>query len=177
LPMQITSLPATLLELPGGRTVSIATQLWALERWTGQGDPPDLKPQWSIKPGFAVRGRRSCAELAVLDHLRHDGWHGFWVNSFGRELRAEWFPGAAVRTIAETGAPSWVVETFERLLAANNGRLGGFFDVFAWRPPGEVRFDEVKVRPNRIGTSQCKFLKTALRFHPAEQFSLIEVEG
>jgi len=50
-----------------------------------------------------------------------------------RELRAEWFPAAAVRTIAETGAPTWLVETFERLLAANGGRLGGFFDVFAWR--------------------------------------------
>ena len=126
-----------------------------------------------IKPGFAVRRRRSCAELAVLDHLRH----GVWVNSFGRELRAEWFPATAVRTIAETGAPIWLVEIFERLLAANGGRLGGFFDVFAWRHPGEVRFDEVKVRPNRIGTSQCKFLETALRFHPVEQLSLVEVGG
>jgi hypothetical protein len=175
--MQIASLPATSLVLPGGSTVSIATQLWTLERWTGGDDPPDLKRQWGIKPGFAVRGRRSCAELAVLDHLRHDGWHGVWVNSFGRELRAEWFPATAVRTIAETGAPIWLVEIFERLLAANGGRLGGFFDVFAWRHPGEFRFDEVKVRPNRIGTSQCKFLETALRFHPVEQFSLVEVDG
>jgi len=40
--MQITSLPATPLELPGDSTVSIATQLWALERWAGKGDPPGL---------------------------------------------------------------------------------------------------------------------------------------
>ena len=33
--MQITSLPATRLVLPGGSTVSIATQLWTLDRWTG----------------------------------------------------------------------------------------------------------------------------------------------
>jgi hypothetical protein len=99
------------------------------------------------------------------------------VNSFGRELRAEWFPTAAVRTIAETGAPIWLVEIFERLLAANSGMLGGFFDVFAWRQPGEVRFDDVKVRPNRIGDSQCRFLETALRYHPVEQFTLIEVDG
>ena len=175
--MQITSLPATPLALPGGTTVSLAIELWTLERWTGGADPPELKQQWSIKPGFAVRGRRSCAELAVLDRLRRDGWHGVWVNSFGRELRAEWFPAAAVRTIAETGAPIWLVEIFERLLAANGGRLGGFIDVFAWRHPGEVRFDEVKVRPNRIGTSQCRFLETALQFHPVEQFSLVEVDG
>jgi hypothetical protein len=146
-----------------------------LERWTGADDPPDLQKQWGNKPGFTVRGRRSCTELAVLDHLRHDGWHGVWVNSFGRELRAEWFPAAAVRTIAETGAPIWLEEIFVRLLAANGGRLGGFFDLFAWRRPGEVRFDDVKVRPNRIGDSQCRFLETALRYHPLEQFSLIEV--
>jgi len=79
--------------------------------------------------------------------------------------------------MAETGAPIWLVEIFERLLAANGGRLGGFIDVFAWRHPGEVRFDEVKVRLNRIGTSQCRFLETALQFHPVEQFSLVEVDG
>ena len=158
--------------LPGGSTLSTATQQWRLERWTGADDPPELERQWGIKPGYTVRGRRSCAELAVLEHLRSDGWHGVWVNSFGRELRAEWFPAAAVRTIAETGAPIWLVEIFERLLAANGGRLGGFFDVFAWRHPDEVRFDDVKVRPNRLGDSQCRFLQTALSYHPLEQSPL-----
>jgi hypothetical protein len=175
--VQIINLPATPLVLPRGSNLTITTQLWELDRWTGADDPPDLKQQWASKPGYAVRGRRSCAELAVLDHLRHDGWHGVWVNSFGRELRAEWFPAAAVRTIAETGAPIWLVEIFERLLATNGGRLGGFFDVFAWRHPGEVRFDDVKVRPNRIGDSQRRFLETALRYHPLEQFSIVEIEG
>jgi hypothetical protein len=28
-----------------------------------------------------------------VHHLRNEGWHGVWVNSFGpRELRSEWFP-------------------------------------------------------------------------------------
>ena len=35
----------------------------------------------------------------------------------------------------------------------------------------------MKVRPNRIGDSQCSFLETALRYHPLEQFTLIEVDG
>ena len=89
------------------------------------------------------------------------------MNPFGGELRAEWFPATAVKTIAETRAPIWLVEIFERLLATKGGKLGGFFDVFAWRQPGEIRFDEVKVRPNRIGLSQRKFLKTVLRFYPS----------
>jgi hypothetical protein len=68
-----------------------------------------------------------------VDHLRNQGWHGVWVNSFGpRELRSEWFPAPAVTTLAETGAPAWAAEAFDRLSAANGGTLGGF----AWREPG-----------------------------------------
>ena len=76
-------------------------------------------------------------------------------------------PGHGSKDHRGTGAPIWLIEIFERLLAANGGELGGFFDVFAWRQPGEIRFDEVKVRPNRIGLSQRKFLKTVLRFYPS----------
>jgi len=42
------------------------------------------------------------------------------------------------------------VEAFERLRAADGGTLGGFFDVFAWREPGQVRLAEAKVGPDRI---------------------------
>ena len=41
-----------------------------------------------------------------MHHLRDDGWDGVWVSAYGpRELRSEWFPAPAVKTIAETGAP------------------------------------------------------------------------
>ena len=77
----------------------------------------------------------------------------------------EWFPAPAARTLAETGAPAWAVEAFDRLRAANGGSLGGFFDVFAWREPGEVRFCEAKVGPDRIKPTQLRFIELALRFH------------
>jgi hypothetical protein len=73
--MQITGRPPTPFYLPGG-TVSIATERWELERWEGEADPPGLQRTWAIKPKFSVNGRRSCAELAVLDYLRRDGWDG-----------------------------------------------------------------------------------------------------
>jgi hypothetical protein len=101
---------------------------WALEPWAGE-DPPSLAKIWSRKPKFAVNGSRSCAELAIVHHLRDQGWHGV------RELHSEWFPAPAAKMLAETGAPSWAVEAFDRLRAANGGSLGGFFDVFAWREP------------------------------------------
>jgi hypothetical protein len=144
----------------------------------GGEDPPGLAKIWSRKPKFAVNGSRSCAELAIVHHLRNEGWRGVWVNSFGpRELRSEWFPAPAVKTLAETGAPRWAVEAFDRLRAANGGTLGGFFDVFAWREPGQVRFDEAKVGPDRIKPTQVRFVELALRFHRLQEFMIIEVAG
>ena len=115
-----------------------------------------------------------------MHHLRDDGWDGVWVSAYGpRELRSEWFPSPAVKTIAETGAPLWAIETFDRLRAANGGKLDGFFDVFAWREPGEVRFDEAKVgRRDSIRPSQRRFVKLALDLnHRQEQFTVINVPG
>jgi hypothetical protein len=123
-----------------------------------------------------VNGRRSRAELAVLDYLRRDGWDGVWVSSFaGTWFRSEWFPAPAFRTLTEAGAPAWAVETFERLRAANYGKLSGFFDVFAWRPPGEVRFLEIKVANDKIRPTQRRFVERALRFHDQKQFMIVEV--
>jgi hypothetical protein len=175
--MKITQRPPTPFALPGGGLVHIATQRWELERWAGAADPADLKRTWAIKPKFSVNGSRSCAELAILDHLRRAGWHGVWVSAFARELRSEWFPAPAVKTLAETGAPAWAVEIFDRLRTANDGRLGGFFDLFAWRKPGEVRFDEAKVGKDRIRPTQRMFVEQALRFHRIEDFTIIEIAG
>jgi hypothetical protein len=174
--MEITELLPTRLDLPGGdKPVHIATQRWALEPWEGE-DPPELGRTWSRKGKFSVNGNRSCAELAVVHHLRGDGWRGVWVNSYRAELRSQWFPAPAVKTITQTGAPPWAVEIFDGLRAANGGKLSGFFDVFAWREPGEVRFDEVKVGPDPIGDNQRKFVKLALdRHHRMDQFTIIQV--
>ena len=54
----------------------------------------------------------------------------------------------------------WAVEVFDRLRAANGGKLDGFFDVFAWRNPGEVRFYEVKTSGDSPRESQRKFVKS-----------------
>jgi hypothetical protein len=122
---------ATLLPLPGGSAVYVATQLWALDRWTGAPDPPGLPRTWARKPAFTVRGAWSCAELAILDRLRDDGWQGVWVNAFAGDLRSEWFPAPVARTLTEVDAPAWAADVFDQLRAANGGKLGRFFDVFA----------------------------------------------
>ena len=70
----------------------------------------------------------------------------------------------------------WAIEVFDRLRAVNGGRLDGFFDVFAWREPGEVRFDEAKTSGNSPRPSQRGFVKLALDLgHRLEQFTIIKV--
>ena len=172
--MEITELPPTPFVLLAGEAVQILTQRWALEPWEGE-DLPGLAMPWARKPKFSVRGSRSCAELAIVDHLPADGWHGVWVNAFCGELRSQWFPAPAVKTLAEAGAPRWAVEIFGHLRAANGGTLSGFFDVFAWREPGQVGFYEAKVGPDRIKPTQLRFVEVALRFHRLEEFMIIEV--
>ncbi len=112
----------------------------------------------------------------MVDHLRGDGWRGVRVNAFRGGLRPEWFLPAP-RTLAEAGAPRWAVEVFGRLRAANGGTLSGFFDVFAWREPGQVGFYEANVGPDRIKAAQLWFVEAALRLHGLEEFMSVEVSG
>jgi hypothetical protein len=175
--MEITELPPTPLVLPAaGELVHLRTQEWALERWDGE-DLPGLSVTWGRKPKFSVNGSRSCAELAIVHHLRAGGWDGVWVNAFRGELRTQWFPAPAARRLAEVGAPGWAVEIFDCLRAANGGTLSGFFDVFAWRETGRAAFFEVKVGPDRIKPTQLRFVETALHFRSLEEFMIVEVAG
>ena len=154
--MEITELPPTPLVLPAaGELIHIRTQNWALEGWDGQ-DPPGLSVTWGRKPKFSVNGSRSCAELAIVHHLRAGGWDGVWVNAYRRELRTQWFRAPAARRLAETGAPGWAVDLFDRLRTANGGTLSGFFDVFAWREPNRAAFVEAKVGRDWIKPTQLR---------------------
>ena len=70
--MEITELPPTRFDLPGTEDpVYIATQRWVLRAWEGE-DPPSLAKIWARKPKFAVNGRRSCAEPAIVHQLRDE---------------------------------------------------------------------------------------------------------
>jgi len=64
-----------------------------------------------------------------------------------------------------------------RLRAANGGMVSGFFDMFAWREPGQVGFYEAKIGPDRIKPAQLRFVELALRLHRLEEFMIVEVTG
>ena len=48
--------------------------------------------------------------------------------------------GCLLAPFSARGQYGGAVEIFDRLRAANGGTLSGFFDVFAWREPGQVGF-------------------------------------
>jgi Protein NO VEIN, C-terminal len=174
--MQVIECPATPLALPAGGAVQVRTLRWMLPEWPGKpDDPPGLPHTWARKPAFQVEGRCMRAEFAILDQLRQQGWHGgLWVNAFGNELRPAWFPAPSFQAPGPAGAPPWAATIFNELRAANGGKLTGFFDVFAWREPGQTGFFEAKVGPDIIRPSQRAFLQTALRFCSLDQFTIIE---
>ena len=81
--MQITELSPTRFDLPGRADPSTSPPSsghWS-HRLRGE-DPPELGRSWAIKPKFVVNGNWSCAELAIVHHLRDQGWHG--VRAVGR---------------------------------------------------------------------------------------------
>ena len=172
---QATDLLATLVMLPGGERVAVATQRWVLPRWDGAADPVGVPRIWATKPGFVVNGRRSCAELAVLDRLRPEGWDGVWVSAVaGNWVRRDWFPTPAFHSLRDAAAPDWAAQVFDELRLAHGG-LSGFFNVFAWRAPGDIQFIEVKMGSDPIQAGKRTFLQMALRYHRPEQFMIVEV--
>ena len=105
--MEITELPPPPVVLPAtGELVHIRTQEWALERWEGQ-DPPGLAVPWARKPKFSVDGSRSCAELAIVHHLRARGWDGGLGQCLPQRAPQSVVPGPG-RPAARRGRSAWV---------------------------------------------------------------------
>lgn len=171
---QVTELPAMTVMLPGGQRVALATHRWVLARWTGEADPAGLPRIWTIKPGFMVGGRRSCAELAVADRLRREGWDAVGSRHLVAGCAATgsgpWFPHPGRGRRPRLGGPGVRAAAY-----CQWGQAQRLFDVFAWRAPGEIRFVEVKLGTDRLRATQGTFLQTALRFHRLEQFMIVQI--
>jgi len=62
----------------------------------------------------AVAAARSCAELAIVDQLVHDGWGAVRVSAFaGARARRRWFPAERFRPITEAGAPAGAAQILD----------------------------------------------------------------
>jgi len=176
--MEITERPPTRFGLPGrGEPVYLATQQWALEPWEGE-DPPSLAKIWSRKPKFAVNGSRSCAELAIVHHLRDQRWHGVWVNSFGPPSCA--LSGSRPRLSGRSPRPARRSGPLRSSTACESRTADPSAASSTSSPGGNpAKSDSPRRRSVPIGSSptQLRFVELALRFHRLEDFTIIEVTG
>jgi hypothetical protein len=171
--MEVTGLaPAAFARPAAGDLVRVRARRRAVERREGD-DPPALAAPWARKPRFSVNRSRSCAELAVADHLP-----GRWLARRAGPCRPR---RAAVAVVPRPGGPDAggggraALRRGGLRPSATGGTLSGFSGVLTWRSRARPAF----TRQGRAGVkpAQLRFAEVALRFHGQEELTIIEVAG
>ena len=153
-----TSVDVLPCRLPSGREARIRT----LHVRFGRASPEHLKPgtlaaTYTSKPLVTVDGAPYFGELAVLRWLERDGWSGVWVDTFhGRKFWRD-----MPQRSAPVALPPEARALYDRIVAANGGRSGGFFDVMAWRD-GQSVFVEYKGPGDRSNRNESRWIDAAL---------------
>lgn len=144
--------------LPSGNVI----QIRRLCVHFGRATPDRLKagtllPTYTSKTLVSFQGDAMFGELAVLRWLEVDGWQGVWVDTgHGRKLWREMPTRADTVTL-----PAQQQAIYDRIVASNGGRAGGFFDVMAWRGSHTI-FLEYKGADERAPNNEATWIDAAL---------------
>ena len=118
-----------------------------------------LKFTYTSKPLVtSVTGAAVFGELAILDALRKDGWDGVWVDTF----HGGKFWNQMPQVSAPVALPAAAANLYNTIVAANNGRRSGFFDVFAWKG-SEFLFVEYKGPGDSSNKNESAWIAAAHR--------------
>lgn len=127
-------------------------------------------PAFGNKPIVEWDGEPVYPELAVARLLEKNGFDAVWIDNYRGKF---WASMSQQRTL-----PDAAREAYARILQANGGKRGGFWDVMAWK---ESAFVFVELKQNtaeckdRISEKQRNWLQAALRAGFAETcFSVCE---
>jgi hypothetical protein len=148
----------TPVRISSSLTVAIRTLTVAFARAT-----PDrlragvLAATYTSKPLVSVGGDAMFGELAIVRTLERDGWEGVWVDTFhGRRFwRAMPHRGDPV------ALPPAARARYDVIVAANDDRASGFFDVLAWRG-GQFVYLEDKGAGDRPNRNALRWMAAAL---------------
>jgi len=147
----------TRLQLPSGKFADLPICAPKFTKWTGQ--PP--KFTFGNKPVLLHQGAPIFAELLVLRLLEAEGWAGVWVSSYGGLKFLREMPEGPALTSDLIEIPDAKREFIEAL-TRSIGRVGGCFDVFAWRDD-ELIFCETKRRGHdQLRQPQLGWIEAAL---------------
>jgi hypothetical protein len=141
------------IKLLSEKTVNVPKCRTCFKKWCGRKHVPN----YGGKAILNFEGKPLFAELVVLRMLEKKGWHGVWVDSYGRKYRDG---------MPHVKKPVPLPLAQEKLLneiRKKAGCRGGCFDVFAWRGK-KRRFLELKRhRKDHIRKTQKRWLAAARR--------------
>jgi hypothetical protein len=120
------------LTLPSGKSVAIPRCGYMFSPWRGT----PILDTYGGKAVLDWNGNPVFAELAILGVLERAGWDGVWVDTYRRKFRRSLPPECCK-------LPSHAQELYDRICRANDGKVSGCFDVFAWKD-GDYLFVESK---------------------------------
>lgn len=127
-------------------------------------------PKFGNKPIVEWQGESIYPELAVARLLKRYGLDAVWIDSYRGKF---WDSMSHERTL-----PDAAREAYARILQANSGKRGGFWDVMAWRENDSVFIELKQNTPecrDRISEKQRNWLQSAIRAGFAEAcFSVCE---
>lgn len=128
----------------------------AISLWLGSAVGAD--PKFGNKPIVESDGEPAYPELAVVRLLGKNGLDAVWIDSY----RGKFWE----RMSQEQTLPDAAREAYARILQANGGKRGGFWDVMAWQG-NEFVFIELKQNTpeckDRISEKQRAWLQAAIR--------------
>ena len=115
------------------------------------------------KPVVSVDQNILFGELAILRYLEKDGWNGVWVDAFhsSRNKDALW-SGMPPKGVAPP-LPPVVSDKFKLIKEKNEGKLSGFFDIFAWKGDGNnFLFLEYKGKDDSTNDNELSWINAAI---------------
>jgi len=121
-------------------------------------DPYLSKPVVSTDKGAILFG-----ELAILRYLERDQWKGVWVDAFHSHGRKDVLWSGMPPTGVAAPLPPRASAKFQAIKEKNDGKLSGFFDVFAWKGGGDdFLFIEYKGRGDSPNDNELGWINAAI---------------
>ncbi|MCB2380375.1 hypothetical protein LGH70_22475 [Hymenobacter sp. BT635] len=149
--------------LPSGPLAIPKAEL-TLRRWAGA----PITNTFGGKALIDFAGRPLFAELCVYELLRLSGWEARWVETYGAPaMRPNHFTAWADDRLGmqqhDPIMEPWVIDSLERIAAANVSSYAGCWDVVGWNGT-DLLFAELKRRKqDRVRSTQHRWLEAGLQ--------------
>jgi hypothetical protein len=139
------------LGLPSGDSVNIPRCEYLFRRWEGK----PIRDTYGGKALIEFDRKPVFAELAILGTLRRAGWDGVWVDTYRRKFRRGLPPDCCE-------LPSPARRLYDRIRKANNSKISGCFDVFAWKGKSYLFVESKRRSKDSIQVTQKAWIEAVL---------------